>query len=338
MSAWAILWFCLIAVLIIGYFVLDGFDLGVGILYPFLGKSETDKAIMRASIGPVWDGNEVWLLTAGGALFAAFAPAYATSFSGFYLAIILVLFGLILRAVSLEFRAHDPAWARGWDIGFFIGSVAPSLLFGVAIGNIICGLPLNAHGDYMGSFFGLLGIFPLVCGVLSLCVIINQGAGWIAAKTEEGGLHNRARRVRSIMQWVVAAVFVLATVLLFAVVKPSLESGVPQVLAYVFAALFVVAVIASKALARRSDLASFIAGCVMCVALVGLFAASVFPNIIPATDPANAITVANAASSDFALMCMTVITCIGLPLVLLYHVIIYRTFRGKIREEDVEGY
>lgn len=146
MTALGILWFILVAVLIAGYFALDGFDLGIGVLYPVLGKDERSRAIMRRAVGPVWDGNEVWLLTAGGALFAAFAPAYATSFSGFYLAVMLVLFGLILRAVAIEFRAHEQDFKGLWDALFFVGSLLPALLLGVAMGNVIAGLPLDANG------------------------------------------------------------------------------------------------------------------------------------------------------------------------------------------------
>ena len=160
MTALGILWFVLLAVLICGYFVLDGFDLGCGVLCPLIAKDERERAFVRRAIGPVWDGNEVWLLTAGGAMFAAFAPAYATSFSGFYLAIMLVLFALIVRACSLEFRAHDHgAWVKVWDWMFIIGSFLPALLFGVAAGNVIEGIPLNDSGDYTGTFFQLLNPF-----------------------------------------------------------------------------------------------------------------------------------------------------------------------------------
>lgn len=158
MTALGILWFVLVVVLMIGYFVLDGLDLGVGVLYPFLGKDEASKKVMIRAVGPIWDGNEVWLLTAGGALFAAFPAAYATSFSGFYLAIMLVLFGLILRAVAIEFRVHEERFRGLWDGAFFIGSLLPALLFGVAVGNIIGGLPLDANGDYTGTFLALLKI------------------------------------------------------------------------------------------------------------------------------------------------------------------------------------
>jgi cytochrome d ubiquinol oxidase subunit II len=174
------IWFFLVAFLLTGYVVLDGFDLGAGVLYPFLGRSEADRAVIRASIGPVWDGNEVWLLTGGGAIFAAFPMVYAMTFSGFYLAIMLVLFGLILRAVSLEFRHSDTAWSRVWDGAFFLGSLVPSLLVGVALGNVIRGVPMDAQGNYIGTFWDLLNPYSLLVGITGLCLITQHGAAWLA--------------------------------------------------------------------------------------------------------------------------------------------------------------
>ena len=183
MTFFNVLWFFLIFVLIGGYFVLDGFDLGAGVLYPFVAKDDREKAVVRRSIGPVWDGNEVWLLTAGGALFAAFPPAYATTFSGFYLAVMLVLFGLIVRAVSVEFRGHDPQWARTWDACFFVGSLLPALLLGVAVGNIYAGIPMDAAGNYIGlPLIGLITPFTLLTGLLGLAMFLAAGATWIALK------------------------------------------------------------------------------------------------------------------------------------------------------------
>ena len=194
MSALAVLWFFLIFVLIAGYFVLDGFDLGIGVLYRALAKTEGERALVRRSIGPVWDGNEVWLLTAGGALFAAFPAAYATTFSGFYLAVMLVLFGLIVRAVSLEFRAHDKQWGRVWDACFTVGSFLPALLLGVALGNVIAGIPMAENGDYAGvPLLGLLSPFTLVTGLLGLAMCLSAGAAWAALKTQrESAVHARA--------------------------------------------------------------------------------------------------------------------------------------------------
>ncbi|MFR3091902.1 MAG: cytochrome d ubiquinol oxidase subunit II [Eggerthella lenta] len=174
------LWFLLIFVLIAGYFVLDGFDLGAGVLYPLVAKGDEEKAVVRTSIGPVWDGNEVWLLTAGGALFAAFPAAYATTFSGFYLAVMLVLFGLIVRAVSLEYRGIDHKWAKVWDGCFFVGSLLPALLLGVAVGNIYAGIPMSTNGDYTGiPLLGLITPFTLLCGLLACRCSWRKGRpGW----------------------------------------------------------------------------------------------------------------------------------------------------------------
>lgn len=327
-----VLWFILIFVLIAGYFVLDGFDLGVGVLYPWMGRNEKEKAILRRSIGPVWDGNEVWLLTAGGALFAAFAPAYATTFSGFYLAIMLVLFGLIVRAVSLELCAHDPANVKIWDICFFVGSLLPALLFGVAVGNVIEGIQLNANGDYTGGFFALLNPFALVCGLLGLAMMCAQGCAWIAVKTE-GELHDRAVEWRSKLQ--IAAAILVVALSVWPTAAPYGGSTAFAV-CVVCALIFVAAVLIGVVKKNMGDLAVFIANSVGCVALVCLFGASLFPNIVPATNAALSLTIAGSAGSEVGLGAMAIIALIGVPLVLAYHVIIYRKFAGKVTAEDAE--
>ncbi|MDR2671901.1 MAG: cytochrome d ubiquinol oxidase subunit II [Coriobacteriales bacterium] len=352
------LWFILIGVLVIGYFVLDGFDLGSGALYPFLAKDEKEKALVRRSIGPVWDGNEVWLLTGGGALFAAFAPAYATTFSGFYLAIMLVLFALIARAISVEFRAHDSAWHRLYDGAFFVGSALPALLFGVAIGNVIQGIPLDIHGDYAGlPLVGLLGIFPLTCGLVSLTVMILQGACWQALKAPvNSALRERALRVRGLFALVVPIVFVVSTLTFFLVTPHQLTSGIPEVVRYAALAFIVVAAVASIALSRankdqtktaqhadtkkanKRDQYAFIAVSVYPVALILLTAGSLFPYMVPSTGPGPSISVASAGSSELALTVMTIIACIGVPLVLIYHVVAYRIFRGRLNDADIADY
>ena len=254
MSALAVLWFFLIFVLIAGYFVLDGFDLGVGVLYRALAKTDAERALVRRSIGPVWDGNEVWLLTAGGALFAAFPAAYATTFSGFYLAVMLVLFGLIVRAVSLEFGAHDPKWGRAWDACFTIGSFLPALLLGVALGNVIAGVPLAANGDYAGvPLLGLLSPFTLVIGALGFAMCMAAGAAWVALKTERtSAVHGRAEKQRRVWHVVALALFVVATVLAFVVVKPQFAPGM-LVAGAIFAIAFVVCIAASIAQAKKGN-------------------------------------------------------------------------------------
>ncbi len=189
------IWFLLVGVLLLGYAVLDGFDLGAGVLNPFVAKTDDERRTVLRSIGPVWDGNEVWLLTAGGALFAAFPLVYATVFSGFYLALMLLLAALIFRAVALEFRdqLEGAGWRRAWDVAFFLGSAVPALLLGVAIGNIIRGLPLNAAGEYTGGLIGLLTPFPLIIGLLVVALVTTHGAAWLLVKTQ-GALAERTRR------------------------------------------------------------------------------------------------------------------------------------------------
>jgi cytochrome d ubiquinol oxidase subunit II len=327
-------------------------------LYPFIAKDEQEKSLVRRSVGPFWDGNEVWLLTAGGALFAAFAPAYATSFSGFYLAIMLVLFGLIFRAVALEFRENENSLPRFFDGAFFLGSALPALLFGAAIGNVLQGVPLDMNGNYMGlHLVGLLRPFPLVCGVLSLTVMLLQGASWQALKQPIGSaLRERAKKLRGTLIYVVVVVFVLASALYFLLCAPELGLGLGQILSYVAAILVLVGVIAGimkhgKADngKKTSDVATFVSISIIPAALIILTAASLFPYLIPSTaagqygmiDAAQlgpSVTVASAGGSELALTAMTIISCIGVPLVLMYHVIIYRTFRGRLTTEDaVEG-
>lgn len=343
MTFFQVLWFILIFVLIAGYFVLDGFDLGAGALYPFIAKDDREKAIVRRSIGPVWDGNEVWLLTAGGALFAAFPAAYATTFSGFYLAIMLVLFGLIVRAVSLEFRAHDPQWGRAWDVCFFLGSALPALLFGVAVGNIYAGIPMDAAGNYIGlPLIGLITPFTLLCGLLGLAMFLAAGATWIALKAPKpSDLQARAAGLRMPLQIAVLALFVCVSLYGHFLIQPALDPATGA-LRWIFAVLFVVAVAASLVLAKKKgcDLGAFLGQSAAAVMLVGLLASSMFPDLVVAS--ANSIgpniTLMSAASSELSLMWMTIITCIGLPLVLVYHVIIYRTFRGRVTDEDLGSY
>ncbi len=334
-SFFQILWYFLIFVLIAGYFVLDGFDLGVGVLYPFIAKDEREKSIVRRSIGPVWDGNEVWLLTAGGALFAAFAPAYATTFSGFYLAVMLVLFGLIVRAVSLEFRAHDPAWAKAWDLCFFVGSLLPALLLGVAVGNIYAGIPMDAAGNYSGvPLFGLITPFTLLTGLLGLAMFLAAGAAWIALKAPAGSeLRARAVGLRTPLQLISLVLFVVVTAYALLLVKPEMLAGL-GVARGLFALLFVVAmgVALYFGLKKDCDLVSFVAQSAAAVCLVALLATSMFPNLVVASAASvgPAITLMSAASSELSLIWMTIFTVVGMPIVLVYHVIIYRTFRGRV--------
>ena len=340
MTTLGILWYFLIFLLIAGYFVLDGFDLGAGVLYPFIAKNETEKAIIRRAIGPVWDGNEVWLLTAGGALFAAFAPAYATTFSGFYLAIMLVLFGLILRAVSIEFAARDRAWAKLWDICFFIGSLLPALLLGVAVGNVYAGIPMDAAGNYSGvPLIGLITPFTLLCGLLGLAMFCCAGASWIALKAPETSeLRDRATKLRAILQLVAILVFAFVSIYGHFIIRPHM---VPElaIARWVCVAVFLAGMVLALVWGRdeHRDVHVFVAQSAAAVGLTFLLATSMFPNLVVASADSVGppITIATAAASDLTLAWMTGIAVVGVILVLVYHVFVYRTFRGRIDEDDL---
>jgi len=344
-----VVWFVLVGVLLGGYAVLDGFDLGVGTLYPFLGKSEADKAVMRTSIGPVWDGNEVWLLTGGGALFAAFPPVYATVFSGFYLALMLVLFSLIFRAVSLDFRSHDPELASVWDNAFFLGSALPALLFGVAVGNIALGVPLTSYGEFAGNFFTLLGFWggtfnpvPLTVGVLGLSMFLLQGASWIAVKAE-GELHDRAAKLSSTLSWVFIALAVVATVVVWAFAPLTFHRVITSPVGWLFVALLVVSFVwARMAISRGTERPVWYAASLSAISLTGIWAAGIFPMLVPSLGdelghPTKPLTIFNASSSQLTLTVMLIIAIIGVPIVLFYMYLIYKTFAGKVKAGG-EGY
>lgn len=339
----AIIWFVLIGVLFAGYAVFDGFDLGVGTLLPFLGKSEKDKDVMRSAVGPVWDGNEVWLLTGGGALFAAFPAVYATVFSGFYLALMLVLFALIFRAVSFEFHAHDKEWGAVWDWAFFGGSALPSLLFGVAVGNIVLGIPLDADGEFAGNFFTLLGFhngfnpFQLIIGVLGLSMILVQGSSWLAVKSE-GDLYKRTVALRSTLAWAFTALVVVATVSTALFARIAFANVIGSPVGWVFIALLAVSLIWGRlSINGRKDLSAWYGISLSAVSLIGIWAASIFPNIVPSLGPGSPLAVATASSSQLTLTVMLIIAAIGVPLVLFYIFLVYRVFAGKVKL-DGEGY
>jgi len=337
MTFLGVLWFALVGVLLAGYALFDGFDLGVGALYPFLGKSDEDKQVMRASIGPVWDGNEVWLLTGGGAIFAAFPAVYATVFSGFYLALMLVLFALIFRAVSFEFHAHDEAWRGLWDWAFFLGSALPSLLFGVAAGNIVRGVPIDTAGEFTGNFFTLLNPYALVLGVLGLAMFLWQGSAWLAMKSE-GGLYDRAVRTRSLWAWIFVVMVLVAAAATFVFVPRAASQIMTSPIAWLFLVLLVVSMGWGRFAHGGEDLHSWYAASLSPLALIGLWAMSIFPRLVPALgDDALSLTIANSASSQLTLTVMTIIAVIGVPLVLFYFFLVYRIFAGKVRLGG-EGY
>jgi cytochrome d ubiquinol oxidase subunit II len=323
------MWFVLICVLFAGYSILDGFDLGLGALLPVLGKKKEEKDILISSIGPVWDGNEVWLITGGGALFAAFPQAYATAFSGFYLAMMLVLFSLIFRAVSMEFRAQDTARSGFWEVSFTIGSFLAALLFGVALGNVVFGVPLDNKMEYAGDFFTLLRPMPLVFGVTGLCAVLAQGASWAAMKTS-GKIRDRAFGA---LEVILPFYFVLA--LLYMALINIFVSNIIGSPLFAAGALITVAGLISAMAAREKQMERtiFFSTSTAFLGLWVITAAAHYPNLIKASnDAALSITIRNASTSQLTLTLMSWIALIGMPVVLAYTIFVYRIFRGKTRE------
>jgi cytochrome d ubiquinol oxidase subunit II len=326
-------WFVLIGVLLAGYSVLDGFDLGVGVLLPFLARTEDEKRTLIGAVGPVWDGNEVWLLAGGGALFAAFPMAYATVFSGFYLALMVVLFSLIFRAVSLEFRAHDPARKGIWEAAFVGGSLLPALLFGVALGNVVGGVPLDARSEFAGTFFTLLRPLPLAFGLLGLGAFLMHGAAYAALKTD-GPLAERARRTGQTLAFVVAGAFALS----FVAVLVYLPSAIRSLPAWIFSVVVWVSLVLFAAAAKKGrDGRAFVFSSAAFLGLWGMIGAIHYPNLVRAADPALSLTVANASSSAMTLKVMLIIALVGMPIVIGYTIFAFRVFKGKARP-DAGGY
>jgi cytochrome d ubiquinol oxidase subunit II len=326
-------WFVLIGVLFTGYAMLDGFDLGVGALHLFT-DTDAERRIMLNAIGPVWDGNEVWLVTGGGALFAAFPNVYATVFSGFYLAFVLLLVALIFRAVAIEFRSKQasPRWRRAWDVAFCGSSVLSSLLLGVAMGNIAWGVPLDERGEFAGSFLGLLHPYALLLGVTTLALFLMHGAIYAVMKTE-GALHDKLRG------WVSQCIIFF--IICYATTTMATLLYVPHMAARVRANpwLFSVALVNMLAIANipreihhGRDGRAFVSSCVAMIALMGLFGLEIFPNLVLSNpNPAHSLTAYNAASSQKTLGIMLTVALIGVPIVLAYTVSIYWIFRGKVK-------
>jgi len=327
------IWFVLVGVLLAGYSVLDGFDLGLGVLFPFLAKDEKEKRELLRSIGPVWDGNEVWLLAGGGALFAAFPQAYATVFSGFYLALMLVLFALVLRAVSIEFRGHVGSGRGFWEAVFVGSSTLPAFLFGVALGNVIIGVPLDARMEFTGNFFTLLRPLPLVFGLLGMAAFILQGSTWAALKTS-GALQEKARRAALLTACLFGALFLLS----FAAVWVSLPLALHKALAWALAALVIIALISlCLASVKKRDGWAWVFSSAAFLGLWGIVGAVQYPYLVRAADPALSLTVSNSSSSQLTLKIMLLIALIGMPLVIGYTAFAYRVFKGKVRLDD-HGY
>ncbi len=326
------IWFILVGVLFTGYAILDGFDFGVGMLH-ITHKTDEDRRISINSIGPVWDGNEVWLVTGGGALFAAFPDVYATVFSGFYLAFMLLLFALIFRAVAIEFRSKQPMkwWRNFWDWSFSISSFICSLLIGVALGNIIAGIKLGPDMEYTGTFLDLLNPYSLLLGATTVSLFLMHGSIYLTMKTEG----EMQKRVRSMVNPFIIAfiifntVLTLATLLYMEHVTERIAQN-PWLFPVVVMALLAIANIPREIYHGRNFFA-FLSSAAAIIFLMMLFGIGIYPNMVYGIPPEHSLTIYNSSSSDKTLNIMLIIAVIGIPFVLAYTAGIYWVFRGKVK-------
>lgn len=332
-SIWFLLWGILWGV----YFMLDGFDLGLGTLNPFISRNDTDKRIAYNAMGPFWDGNEVWLVTAGGVTFAAFPTTYAVMFSSLYSPLLLILFGLIIRAVAFEFRGKidSTAWKGLWDICHFVGSFGPALLFGVAFANIFQGIPIDGQGILQGNLLSLLNVYGILGGALFVLLFLVHGALWLAIKSS-GDLEERAGKAASGIWWVllvIAVIFLAATW-----VKTTLFVNYltyPALL--IIPAIAVLALLATKLLImRKTWWRAWFSSCLTILAVTLFGVIGLYPNLLPSSiDPAYSLTAFNSSSSELTLTIMLVVALIFIPIVILYQAWGYYLFKDKLTEEDL---
>lgn len=364
-----LIWWLLLGILLIGFAVTDGFDLGVGILLPFVGEGDVQRRVVINTIGPVWEGNQVWLILGGGAIFAAWPPLYAVSFSGFYLAMFAILAALILRPVGFKYRSkrESAAWRRGWDWALFIGGFVPALIFGVAVGNVLQGVPFRLDDDlrifYDGTFFGLLNPFALLCGLLSVAMLTMHGAGWLMLKTS-GEVSARARRYGSLAALATVVLFALGGLWLWLGIDgyritsavtatgPSnpllktvaLENGAwfsnyaarPWLL--IAPALGFLGAVGAYLGQRsgRGEVATLLASKLSLFGIISTVGVSMFPFILPSSaQPKASLTVWDASSSHLTLFIMLVATAIFLPIVATYTAWVYRVLWGKVEEQAI---
>lgn len=330
------IWFALWGILWAVYFMTDGFDLGVGILYPLLGENDDDKRVMINTIGPVWDGNEVWLVTAGGATFAAFPLAYALMFSYLYSALFIILMALIFRGVAFEFRGKGSSdiWKKGWDVAVFLGSLIPALLFGVAFGNIFQGLPMDARG-YHGTLLGLLNPYGLQTGILFISMFMVHGALWLAVKAD-GDLARRAEALACKL-WVVL-LLIMGIFLFHTAFATSLYDNYRHSAAWLIVPVLAVTALAGMgwAILKKQFLTAFFASCLVIVTVVLTGIIGLYPNLIPSSLDSNySLTILNASSSVYTLRIMTVVALVFVPMVIAYQIWVYRVFRQRVVREDM---
>lgn len=366
-----VIWWLLLGVLLIGFAITDGFDLGVAALLPFVARTDEERRIVINTVGPTWEGNQVWLILGGGAIFAAWPFVYAVSFSGFYLAMFVVLAALILRPVGFKYRSKrtDPRWRTGWDWALFVGGFVPALIFGVAVGNVLQGVPFRLDGDlrvtYEGWFIALLNPFALVCGVLSVAMLVLHGASWLSMKAQKGVIRDRARAIGQVAGLVGIAVFAGAGVWLAAAgfgyafageVDPNGPSNplrndvVQQTGAWmgnyarypwmlIAPALgFLGAATALIGLRSGSETLAFGGSTISTLGIISTAGLSMFPFILPSSvDPNSSLTVWDASSSHTTLFIMLLVTVIFLPIVLAYTAWAFKILWGRVTTDDINA-
>jgi cytochrome d ubiquinol oxidase subunit II len=343
------IWFCLIAIMIALYVVLDGFDLGAGAIHFWVAKDDRERQQVIRSIGPVWDGNEVWLLAAGGTLYFAFPALYAASFSGFYLPLMIVLWLLILRGIAVEFRSHltMDVWLKFWDVVFAGASLLLAVFYGAALGNVVRGVPLNDQGYFfealwtnfrLGRNTGILDWYTIIVGVAALATLVLHGALWVAYKTD-GPVHDRSFRVARGIWWAVLLLTIVLTVITFKV-QPEVSANLTtHPWGYVFPMLALSGLVSMAWYIRKQDdLKSFLASCTFIVGMLTSVVFGLYPLVLPAsTNPAYSLTVDNAKAGDYGLRIGLVWWIIGMILVAIYTMHVYRSFAGKVRIGETEG-
>jgi cytochrome d ubiquinol oxidase subunit II len=343
------LWFVLVAFMITMYVLLDGFDLGAGAIHPFVAKNNDERRLILRAIGPVWDGNEVWLIAAGGTLFFAFPILYASSFSGFYLPLIVVLWLLMIRGLSIELRSHinDPMWASFWDAMFFIGSTLLAIFFGAAIGNVVRGVPLDEDGYFFQPLWtnfspfnetpGILDWYTVLIGLLALTTLTVHGANFVAVKTENE-LNARSRGISRLFAFATAGLTLLATLTTFWVSPEMLQSFGARPYGYVLPLVAIAGLVGLIYFnVKRRDRAAFLSSSAFIVGMLTSTVFAVYPRVLPAVNPANSLTIYNASASQYGMTVGLIWWSIGMVLAAIYFIVIYRLFRGKVRLED-EGY
>jgi cytochrome bd ubiquinol oxidase subunit II len=342
-------WFICVALMIAMYVLLDGFDLGAGAIHLFAARNDRERRTIIRAIGPVWDGNEVWLIAAGGTLFFAFPALYASGFSGFYLPLIMVLWFLMIRGLSIELRGHikDPMWTSFWDVMFFIGSALLAIFFGAALGNVVRGVPLDRSGNFFQPLWtdfspfsqtpGILDWYTILIGLLAFTTLVVHGSNFIAVKNEDE-LNARSRRISRIFTLAVAALTALATLATFWVSPWMLQGFNERPYGYVLPLVAIAGLIGMIFFNFRGDERKvFLSSSAYIIGMLSSTVFGVYPRVLPAVNPENSLTIQNAAASDYSQAVGLVWWSIGMVFAAIYFVVIYRLFRGKVRAED-EGY